>query len=566
MFILVFSIIAAVILLVGLAVVLYVFVFSKAKIRKAIKELQRKYSYLNALLIGQDSQYIHRLEIISNTNLFYVDKYEEFSRIFKEVYENNDKYVASYLKQLNTLVNSNQYKNIKVIINDATEALNIFESEVTKLDHDLYELIKLEEDSRQAILKYKEDFRRIKQLYYNASNSLELIAPSLNKIFKKLEDCFAEYDAHIDGAEYDDAKNLIPTISEILNAVDHLLVTAPDLCLLVKEVVPASIATLTSEYEQALKEKIPLYHLCFKDTVKKWKQTLEHLKTELLSLHTSTVKAKVNEIQTSIETIRELIKSERADKENFDVKLASVYGASIELERNFIKICSLLPQIKEFYVFSEEKEKVLETLRTSINNLSAARNMLDTFIHSNVEQPYSILTEKLDVLVDEYNSSKAQVDDFKSFIDSLKTYSVEAYNLIYIYFYRAKQIENLVRNVALEKFTEMYEEKVNACYSMINDIYLALKTKPINVEELNVKVEQLKSYCGTLFEEIETKFSDCRLAESAIVYANRDRQQSDVNQQLSTLENLFADCEFAKTYNDARNIYHQSHVENGDGK
>ena len=48
---------------------LYHFVISRNRIKHQVRELQKKYSYLDALLIGQDSQYIHRLEIISRTNL-----------------------------------------------------------------------------------------------------------------------------------------------------------------------------------------------------------------------------------------------------------------------------------------------------------------------------------------------------------------------------------------------------------------------------------------------------------------------------------------------------------------
>ena len=87
---------------------LYHFVISRNRIKHQVRELEKKYSYLDALLIGQDSQYIHRLEIISRTNLLYVDKHEKFSRRFKEVYENDDKFAESMIRQLNALINNKQ--------------------------------------------------------------------------------------------------------------------------------------------------------------------------------------------------------------------------------------------------------------------------------------------------------------------------------------------------------------------------------------------------------------------------------------------------------------------------
>ena len=72
-----------VILLIALFIVIYILVISKRKFKRQIRDVERKYSYLDALLIGQDSQYIHRLEIISHSNLLYVDKHETFQKRFK---------------------------------------------------------------------------------------------------------------------------------------------------------------------------------------------------------------------------------------------------------------------------------------------------------------------------------------------------------------------------------------------------------------------------------------------------------------------------------------------------
>ena len=116
-----------------LGILLYIFVFSKAKIKKQIKEIERKFSYLDALLIGQDSQYIHRLEIISRTNLLYVDKHATFTRRFREIYETDDKFVESLIRQLNSLVANKQYKNIKNTLIEARKALEIFEDKTNHL-------------------------------------------------------------------------------------------------------------------------------------------------------------------------------------------------------------------------------------------------------------------------------------------------------------------------------------------------------------------------------------------------------------------------------------------------
>ena len=123
----IFIVLGIVAVLSVLGVLLYIFVFSRNAYKKQIRDLERKYSYFDALLVGQDSQYIHHLESVSRTNLLYVDKYNTYSKKFKEVFDNDDKFAESMIKQLNSLVASGQYKNIKMVIADAKKAVSIFE-------------------------------------------------------------------------------------------------------------------------------------------------------------------------------------------------------------------------------------------------------------------------------------------------------------------------------------------------------------------------------------------------------------------------------------------------------
>ena len=181
------------IFLIALFILLYVFVFSRNAAKRTVKDLEKKYSYLDALLIGQDSQYIHRLEIVSRTNLLYVDIYNEFSRRFKSIYEIDDKFAESKIKQVKTLIANKQYKNIKLVIENVKNAVQILEDKVNELDRDLYDVIKPEEEARQAILRLKESYRAVKQLFFSLSSDLELILPSFIKSFWEVFLCVVNY-------------------------------------------------------------------------------------------------------------------------------------------------------------------------------------------------------------------------------------------------------------------------------------------------------------------------------------------------------------------------------------
>ena len=557
-----FIIVGGVIVLGGCFFLLYHFVISRNRVKHQVRELQKKYSYLDALLIGQDSQYIHRLEIISRTNLLYVDKHEKFSRRFKEIYENDDKFAESMLKQLNALINNKQYKNIKTVISDTKKAMKVFEDKVNALDNDLYILIKPEEDSRQSILKLKENYRRVKQTFYANSSDLDLVSSSINQVFDKLDQMFVTFETHIESAEYDDAQALLPTIGKVVSALESALSQLPNLCILVNTVIPEKIEDLKKHYDELEREGLPLYNLSFQMRVGEWNNDLNIIRTKLTKLQITNIMESLDALQSEIEEMRELLDNELSDKLFFEEHNQRIYQNVVDLEKAFLKVCSLLPEIYRTYVVTDEHKEKVDELKQTMNNLGTTKQSLDNYVHSALKQPFSTLKSKLDDLSDQYEIAKEGMEEFKQYVEFLKNSSEEAYTLVFVYYYRLKQVEEVLREIAIEDFSEPYKVRIEDCYDLLNEIDKAIKIQPIAVDEINDRVAVLKSNANVLFEEIENKYREMQLAESAVVYANRDRNhQDDVHQQLSALENSFYQGEFVKVYHEANAIFKRMHVE-----
>ena len=541
---------------------LYYFVISRNRIKRQIRELEKKYSYLDALLIGQDSQYIHRLEIISRTNLLYVDKHEKFSRRFKEIYENDDRFAESMIRQLNALINNKQYKNIKSVISDAKKAMSTFEDKVNALDNDLYVLIKPEEDSRQSILKLKENYRRVKQTFYANSSDLDLVSSSINQVFDKLDQMFIDFETHIESAEYDEAQALLPTIGKVVSALESALSQLPNLCILVNTVVPEKVSELKKNYEEVEAQGLPLYNLSFSVRLGEWNNDLQIIRTRLTKLEIANIMEALDALQSEIEEVQYQLNGEQSDKKYFEENNQIIYNKVIELEKVFLKICSLLPDVYKTYVVTDEKKATVEELKQIMNNLGTVKQSLDNYVHSSLKQPFSSLRSKLDELSDQYEKAKEGIDNFKAYVDFLKSSSEEAYTLVFVYYYRLKQVESLLREIALPLFSEQYKARIEDCYDLLNEIDKAVKIQPIAVDEINERVDALKSSANALFDEVENKFREMQLAESAVVYANRDRNhQDDVHQQLCQLEDSFYHGEFVKVYHDANAIFKRMHIE-----
>ena len=100
------------------------------------------------------------------------------------------------------------------------------------------------------------------------------------------------------------------------------------------------------------------------------------------------------------------------------------------------------------------------------------------------------------------------------------------------------------------------------CYELLNEIDKLVKMTPIQVNCLNEKVEELKCKANELFDSVQNDLTNSQLAESSIVYANRDRyHQVDVHQQLLIEEKTFYNGDFQKTYQDVVQLLKRKHIE-----
>ena len=555
-------VIVGVIVLVGLSLLLYFLVLSPLNYRKQASNLEKQFSHCQALILGQDSQYIHRLEIISRTNLLYLSKYEQFHRRFKSLHDNEEYYAESLLKQLKSLLAAKQYKNIKSVISEAKKAVKNLQDTVNSLDSDLYEIIKLEEDCRRTIDHLREVYRHVKQSYFSESNELEMVAATFNKMFDKIDAAFAKFDEQLEGAEYEEINAEAAELNNVLNALGHVLIELPSLCKYTKEEIPEALANLQNKYKDTEKQGAPLYHLAFKNHVEEWKKKLAEISKRIINLQTGGIKAECELILFEINKMSEQLDSEIEARDYFRGHYDFVYQSVNNVEKMFLRICAILPEIKKIYLISPSEEAKISSLGKSVDDLGNSKRFLDGFVHSGTRQPFSLLKAKLDELEANYSIVNKGVNNFKDYIDSLKNTAEEAFNLISVYYFQVKEAEKTLDDIGIESFTVQYKDRIDAIYDALNDIYGEVQTQPINVEEVNNRITNLKTMANEMFEEIDSKARTAQLAERSLVALNRDRDEQDINQTVNQLEVSFNKGDFQSVYSQANSLYKNRHVGN----
>ncbi|HBM70879.1 MAG TPA: hypothetical protein DD377_06010, partial [Firmicutes bacterium] len=417
-----------------LGIGIYFLFFSGIRYKKAVRELSRRFEFLHALLFGQDSQYIKRIEIISLTNLLYVNTHMTFNKRFKDIRDKGDSSAQTAINNLKDLLSDRDFKSLKAALPKAKEVIDSYDDEVNSLNSDLQAVIRPEEECRQQSLLLKEELRKIKQDYYVKQADLTLVSSSFETVFSKLDDRFKDFESYVESAQYDEAKEKLPEISKILKELGNVIKEMPNICITIQTVIPDKLSSLENKYEEMISAGYPLHHLMVKGNVEDMKRELAILTNSVQKFELDGVSGKLDGILAQIDEYFDAFEKEKEARVSFENECDSVYSNATSIDKKYIRLCNLIPDVKRIYVISDEENAKIDMIKNLVNKAGATKRSLDTFIHSSTRQPYSLLVEKMNLLKEESNSTNQAIDDFDRYLMSLKNDSESAFRSVSAYY------------------------------------------------------------------------------------------------------------------------------------
>lgn len=544
-------VIGSAVVLAGLVLALYFFILREKLFKKQIREIDRKFQYLHALLIGQDAQYVKRLEIISRTNLLYVEIHTKYLKKFKEIRDRHDVNSQNAINTLRDLLDSRSYKEYKASYLKVVDIVDNYETEVNQLNKELLRVVKPEEDCRQSSLTYKEQLRRIKQDFYSKESELVMMASSFDEVFKYIDSLFEKFESLVESAQYDEANSILPNIDEILHELTMNMSDLPTLCTLVSTVVPEKIISVENAYKELIKQKYPLYHLCVVQTIEEMNEKIETFTKRIRLFDISGIGNELEEMIKKLDNFFDLFEEEKVARQAFEGNNEGVYSKVNLIERNFIKLRNTIPEVSKVFAINEAHKAKIDNIQKDINKVGALKRSLDTYIHSATKQPYTLLVNKMNELSEASNSIISDIDEYNSYIASLKTDAELAYDAVYSFYDKVKVAEQQVRMMNVQKVAEKYDPKFEKLYDLLNQINEGLLSSPIDIDNINVLLHELYEIANTILDdgEVSQDFNMMNLAENAIMYANRHRNHlADVDQLMNQAETYFENGDFENAY------------------
>jgi len=564
-----FSVIIAICIgLVSLGVILLAsFFWYRHSIKKTIRDLDVRYNNIHDSVTSNCYTMIQRLEIISHNNSNFDAIYQSYRTRYNEIFSKQDKDCFVAIQSLKSLISTKKYKGIKSIIDSTKKTLDCYKRDSVDLSNDLQSILKKEDDLQSMMVTWKEKFRNLKQIYSDNVDSLESLSKSFEILFSHITNIFSQFEESLNMADYDKANELIPQAEKIIEATSKAICELPTINALAEQVIPQKLKDLVLEYNNMRSEGYILHHLSFEKKIERINNELNECREKLRKLNVKNVNESFDKIMLEISEFHLSFEQERQAKAEFDSLNNIVINSTYQAEKQNANLKKSLPNYQQAYVISASYLGQMEKLESMINEMTTKKRNLDAYMNSQTKQPYSILMttiKELKALIDKIQES---LDDFHTYLLSLKSDSEMIYKYIRTSYVESKKYEMIIKSVNIASFTNIYGPRITKLYQYIDKLDYILATRPIDIVNLLNVYKEANEFKTTTFDIIDKACSDMKKAEEFIVYDNRYRMLSPTcNMKMVNVEQAFNESDFSRAIMQAGSVYNEEQALRTKGK
>lgn len=545
-------VIGVIIVACGIGAAIYFFVYRVRMYEKMYKDVKAKYDMLNSRLMGQDLQYITRLENIAGTNLLYTETYNRFEDRFKEIRNKYDVKCDEALYDLKYLFEATKYVEFVKKYREVLPLFTEFEKAVNELDKDLHEVIHPEEEARDEISKIKERFRTVRARYFEEKLDESFIEETLEEIFESIEKKFNEYDSYIDSARYDYAKELVPELQNSISELADIVDAMPRWVKEISDNVPNRIDGLKETYKELVEKGYQLQTIGIEEITQNLRYHNDILRKDLLELNLENINKDLAKIYDQITETEGLFFEEVDDKYQFDINIKDIVSRFIASEKRILKLKNNIPTVKKYYVVGADYDEIYDSMMAKLEEATAEKRKLDSQIEKLKEVMYKTVVPQMELFDEKTKELEDSINEYKDFVKKLKTDAEKAYYSMIETYKKLKLYEGFIKEVIIEENRQGYLDIITKSYEYLDRANEVISVIPIDVATLNKIMNEMNEIIDSLYIDIDERLNFKTQAEKLILICNRDCYKfNDVNLVIQEAENAFFNYDYEKAYEQA---------------
>lgn len=512
------------------------------RMRRHIENIADKFEALKNNNIDSD---LTKLKTLSKNNKDFEDFYKETNDSYNKlnVYELED--IEELINKCRDLVSQNRFKEVAEPLRHLGDKVKNYENELESISSRISSFFEREKECRNRAIDVKEKIRNVKTRYQEHVGEVEIASKEFEKSFDDSEKKLVSFDELMNKGAYDEALVLIDGINESMDELNSYLDILPQLIVFGTVVLVKKFNEVEDKYNNMRDAGMPMHHILFDEFKKEMTPIFNNIKKDLSKFHYDGKEELFQQLDQRIADMDKLIVEEHQKKNAYEKYENTIYMKTEELARNYLQLQRDMSEIKSLYKLSPDRISGFGDIQNDINSMNLVKRDLDTYKHSAIKQPYSVLAEQMYLLASKAEIVDRAIIEFKKYIMSLRDNAQVAYELSETFSVTLNEIKSEIRSTNHPIIQARYAERINTIEAMIVELKRVIRDTPIDVDEATTLVEELKELLQALASDSDNDCSNHNTAEKIIVFTNQYRSSfSEVSDVLKRAELHYKNGEF----------------------
>lgn len=542
--------------IIALAVILLLFLSRKKRLSRQHTALKEKYQDVFTQLTSDCQVSIKRLASLGQYNVKFQNYFNERNKQYEEIIDNRSTPIRNSLESIQKHIANKEYSKAKELMTQVEINIEEFSRSVSNFGTELSNILRDDSDTSEASLSIKSKYHKVLDFYNDHKSELKPIEPAFEYIFKYAEDTFTNYATLTDRAQFDEAKALLPELDNMITALLKIVEDLPTYVNLTTIGYPNKINDIEKKYTDLVKEGYYLDYLMIPNKIASMNNSLKKVMDNLNILDVANVKDTLDSIRSEITEIEIKLNQEISAKKNFENSQDNIQTSTFAIEQSYSKYINELPNYEATYILDKKYTNQIRVLNDDIQDISYIKRELDIYLDTDDKRPYTVICEKMNTMNNKIEKVKKTMSDYSNYLESLKDTAQDVYNGLRKYYTLLKKAQFEVKTeIDVTSYINATQVEFDRLLNEIKEIDKIIFTQPIDVNKAKERFAPFSIDCDKLISTIKIKISECKNAETALVYANAFRIDfSDSRNMLEVAENAFLEGDFDRAKKQATEV------------
>lgn len=520
-----------------IAIIVVLNILSKKERKKyenAISNLERDKNLIISASILSELNKVEPLVTNSDSK----DVYEGWQRRFKQIKDVEVPKITDALLEIEELFNDRNYKELRKKIAEVEIDICYVKTKSNFLLEEIKGITLSEERNRDTITKLKANYREILNRYNNNRNDYKLIASPIELQFENVDKLFSAFESSMEKNAYQEVGKIVKAIDDIVGNLKIVMEEAPSIILMGKKLIPNKMNSILKTKEKMEHDGYNLEYLNIDYNVTEANKKLTDIfqRLNVLNLEDSIFELKT--ILDFFESSDNDFDKERIAKKIFEDYSRTILVKVTKLNKINNDLYKKIDDIKYSYDLTNEDVAVIGEIQ---EELVGIREKYDEIIelHRSKKSYFVKLGKDMENLNVRLTKTEEKLERALRTIGSLKEDELRAREQLDEIKDILLKAKNQIRDFKLPVIPENYFVELSEASEGIEEIVKVLENTPISIKILNTRVDTARDLVFKVFNTAKEIVKTAKMAEMAIVYGNRYRNNKEVDVGLTKAEMNF---------------------------